>query len=355
MNCQEIKTLYTTLLQNAGIFRVMDFKKERQLALDTRKLIESSLKQLEAIRPREIVEFVGQYQKQVAMMEHLGILKPGKREIIGIDGEKYPLPDKFEFIRILMKEKEKVLKKKEQGFGRILLVPIGMPLETLIKIYENALKSHFRAGKLFYPKEKPEDPDEPADFDENEPVWTSGEWLDQNKPAGKRGKDVSGDIVYYANKLEQENHGGLTKKEVLQKQKQHKSASVGWRILMVETGDVIPREKNGKIIGGRKQIEAGKSANEYLAKLKEKTYEHEQGMSLEDWLMLALMTLEEKNQVLDDFQGKGCYCRLPGSFNFRSGWLAGAYWSRAGRQASLSSVSPDRQRPLGGLRSAVDI
>ena len=86
---------------------------------------------------------------------------------------------------------------------------------------------------------------------------------------------------------------------------------------MVENESVIPKAGNGKMVGGRKQIEAGKNAIEYLAMLKDKTYEHEQSMALEDWLMHAIVTLEEKNQVLDDYSGKGCFCWLPGSFNFR--------------------------------------
>jgi hypothetical protein len=200
-------------------------------------------------------------------------------------------------------------------------------------------------------------PEEPVDFDENEPVWTADTWIDNTKPVGQRGKDISGDIVYYVEKLEQKNHGGLTKKELLKKQRQQKSATAGWRILMVETEDVIPKKDNGKIIGGRKQIEAGKSADEYLTMIKDpkNQYEHEQGMSLEDWLMHAIATLEEKNEVLDDYSGKGCFCWLPGSFNFRSGWLAFAHWARDSRRAVLYRDDPDSQAPRGGFRPAVDI
>jgi hypothetical protein len=350
MDCQQIKSIYTTFLQNTSDLRSLILQKNSKAALQVRENIEPLLNQF------EIVKFANQYRKQVAMLERLEILIPGERAIIGIDGEKYPLPDTAEFMKVLIKEKEKILKKKEQGFGRLRLVPFGLPLETLIEIYKKALLAHHRAGKLFYPKEKTEDPNELVDFNENEPVWTVDTWIDNSKPVGQRGKDISGDIVYYAEKLEKGKKGnGLTKKEVLQRQKKNKSATAGWRILLVETEDVIPREGKGKTKGGRKQIEAGKSADEYLAVLKDNAYEHEQGMSLEDWLMHAIATLEEKNEVLDDYSGKGCFCWLPGSFNFRSGWLAFAYWRRDARQARLYNVRPGNQVPRGGFRPAVEI
>jgi len=361
--CAEIKKQYKELLDykrdfNLLIKNIRD-KTTREQLKTLRKTIESLNHNLSKELFPEKAIFVEQYRKQVAMMERLGILKRGDRAITGIDGEKYSLPDEAGFIRILWKEKKMILTKKEQGLGRIMLVPFGMPLETLIEIYGEALKAHFRVKKLFYPKENPEDADElipPERFNEYEPVWTSFEWLDESKPVGQQGGDISGDIVYYAEKLEARNKGGgLTKSEVLERQKEQKSATVGWRILMLETGDVIPRETEGKTKSGRKQIEVGKSANEYMEILKSQEYAHEQGMALEDWLMHAIVTLEEKNQVLDDWCGNGCFCRLPGSFNFRSGWLAYACWSRDNRQANLPDDRPGDQNPRGGFRSAVEI
>ena len=361
--CAETKKQYEELLDykrdfNLLIKNIRD-KTTREQLKTKRKTIESMKQKLEKEFFPEKAVFVEQYRKQVAMMERLGILKWGERAITGIDGEKYSLPDEAGFIRILWKEKKMILRKREHGLGRIMLVPFGMPLETLIGIYGEALKAHFRAKKLFYPKENPEDADEliPSEkFDENEPVWTSSDWLDGSKPVGQRGKDISGEIVYYAQKFEKgDNGGGLTKREILEKQKEQKSATAGWRILMVETEDVIPRKGKGETKGGRKQIEAGKSVNEYMEILKSPEYAHEQGMALEDWLMHAIVTLEEKNQVLDDLGGNGCFCRLPGSFNFSSGWLADAFWARASRRARLGNDVPMVENALGGFRPAVEI
>jgi hypothetical protein len=147
MDCQQIKSIYTTLLQNAAIFRVIDFKKERTLALKTREKIETAIKEIkEQTTPKEIKELVDQYERQVSVLERVGILEKGKRAIVGIDGVEYPLPSSIK--QVLMKEKKKILQKKEQGFGQIRLVPFGMPLETLIEIYKKALLAHHRAGKL---------------------------------------------------------------------------------------------------------------------------------------------------------------------------------------------------------------
>jgi len=361
--CAETKKQYEELLTEknkfTGLISAVRDKTTREQLKTKRKTIESMKQKLEKeFFPGKAI-FVEQYRRQVAIMERLRMLKRGDHAITGIDGEKYSLPDETEFREILEKEKEMILRKKEQGLGRIMLVPFGMPLETLIEIYGEALKAHFRVKKLFYPKENTDEPDElipPEMFNKENPVWISSEWLDENKPVGQRGGDISGDIVYYAEKLEAGNKGGgLTKSEVLQKQKKKKSATAGWRILMVETEDVIPREIKGKTKGGRKQIEAGKSANEYMEILKSPEYAHEQGMSLEDWLMHAIVTLEEKNQVLDDWGGNGCFCRLPGSFNFSSGWLARAGWFRGGRQAHLNRGAPRNGSEDGGFRPAVEI
>jgi len=344
--CHEAKQLYETLLTQKKAFNhlrpdIKDSGTRSQMKIKQSE-IETAIKNLrEIVIPKEIKEVVEQYERQVKMLERVGILEKGKRAITGIDGVEYPLPGSIK--QVLMAEKEKILKKKEQGFGRLLLVPFGMPLETLVEIYKKVILEHAKAGTI------------DAEVDVNDCLDISDEWIDEKQPKGKRGADVTGKCVYYAKKLEQDNHGGLTKQEILEKQKKQKSATAGWRILMMETEKDIPREKAGKIVGKRKQIEAGKSATEYLKMLMKPEYAQEQGMSLEDWLMLAILFLEEKQQVIDNWQAGGSFCRLPGSFNFSSGWLASARWFRGDQRAGLHDGDPEFERDYGGVRFAVEV
>jgi hypothetical protein len=345
--CQEVKQSYEDLLakQKKFIYLRSDIadKDTRGQMKRLQGEIEPAIENLrEIVTPKEIKELVEQYDRQVKMLERVGILEKGKRAITGIDGVEYPLPESIK--PVLMAEKEKILKKKEQGFGRLLLVPFGMPLETLVEIYKKVILEHAKAGTI------------DAEVDVTDCLEISDEWLDKKQPKGKRGADVAGKCVYHAKKLVKgDRGGGLTKQEILEKQKREKSATAGWRILMVETEKDIPREGKGKIVGKRKQIEAGKSATEYLKMLMKPEYAFEQGMSLEDWLMLAILFLEEKQQVIDNWQAGGSFCRLPGTFNFSSGWLASATWRRGIRLADLGNAGPGIVSGFGGVRFAVEI
>lgn len=126
--------------------------------------------------------------------------------------------------------------------------------------------------------------------------------------------------------------------------------------MIIEDNPNIPREGKGKEKGGRKQIEAGKSGKEYLEMLKkEKMYKGEEGMNPEAQIMYAIMYLEENNQVIDDYEGKGSASWQLGAYFPLAGSSPVAYWNRNLQRDRLSRYDPHNRHKNQGVRGGVRI
>ena len=162
-------------------------------------------------------------------------------------------------------------------------------------------------------------------------------------------KDKS--LKYYPKRFDKNNHGGDTKANLLKK-----LTIPGWIIELVEDSLIIPREGQGKTIGGRIQIEAGLSPDQYIEKLaNDPIYKHESGQTIESQMAYAITELFNQNQITDDFQGNGNINYLAGNYQTSSGYLPNLCWSRGNRQASLGRDDPRRLYELCGLRPAVGV
>src|ERR1019366_1256075 len=117
----------------------------------------------------------------------------------------------------------------------------------------------------------------------------------------------------------------------------------------------IPRAGKGKSVGGRPRIEANKTPKEYLEAIGTGEYQNESGMTPEEWLMQAITTLEEENQVIDDWRGKGSIAYNTGAYFQASGYVPDAYWSRDSRRALLYGSDPALRDGGVGARSAVRV
>lgn len=280
-----------------------------------------------------------QYESQRRVLESAGILERLPSGEQGIRGA-YPMPS-YQEIRNLIREKRDVLEKKaEQGFTKLLIVPFGMKLDDLVEKYKELLLKHKAEEKLFATKERDSDPDVLLDLDTNEPVYRWSEY---------RGADQSGKLIYDPKEFSQ-NHGGKTKSQILAGR-----AGQAWRVILVEADPNIPPSGAGKDVGGRKRLEANKTPNEYLAMIGEGQYKDEYGTTPEEWLMQAITMLEEKNQVIDDYQGNGKITYNTGGYFPASGSVPSAYWLRDNRQAYLYRLGPTDRGGGIGARSAVRV
>ena len=304
-----------------------------------------------------------QMLQQQKILETVGILEllpDGSKGILGIDGKPYPLPSYQEISKRMLEKRELLGKKIEQGFTRLLLVPFGMSLDAMTEKYKAALLKHFNEDALLYTKADPSDPDEKIEeLNDEGPLWVWDKYP---------GADKNGKLVYHPEKFDQTAHGGKTKAELLE-------LSGGWKILLVEEMPNIPRSGKAKKTGGREQIDTNgtqisayraaretiPSAHEYLkamreeSKKKESVYQGEKGMTPEEHMMYAFTHLEETNQIIDDYQGKGSINWNIEAYFPASDGVSFACWSRDNQQAYLDGDVPGDRNGNYGLRSAVGV
>jgi hypothetical protein len=127
--------------------------------------------------------------------------------------------------------------------------------------------------------------------------------------------DINGSLVYDPTSFEEPSHGGKIKAEILQESKESGNTTAGWRILLLQTNENgkginrIPRSGKGAVRGTkfpRKDIEAGKSAREYLEDQfatradSSSPYCGEFGMTPEEWILAFMTNFEETEILMDD-------------------------------------------------------
>jgi hypothetical protein len=308
------------------------------------------------------VELPKQYEKEYKILVKVGIMGilPEILEdgILGIDGREYPVPSLEQIQSAILANREKYESKMKQGFTKLQMTPFALPLRILIQTLERTLLAHHKQGKLLAPKKNPNGPDVKLELNKNQPVYTWKSWW--NKKNSKKSKDELGEIIYDPQQFTQENHGGQTKQEKLDgervKQAQgNTNIFPGWNIELYESNENIPRERKGKTIGGRKQLEANDTPENYLKILQTNPqYAHEKGLTFESWITKALGSLKTNNTVLDDYSGAGFACYLLANW-ISSGYLGFGRWARCDKQARLSGVNLTHQSPCYGCRSAVCI
>ncbi len=281
-----------------------EFDLEHQEATKTGNLVKAKELKVELEQKRDALseklwpfenlpqkELKKQYENQKEMLEQVGMLEKlstGEMGIKAIDNKEYAFPSYQEIVKRVKENKEILESKTEQGFNQLLIVPFGMKLSDLIEKYEQVLVKHYQEGKLLATKEKPSDPDKHLNFDEDEPITIR---------EGYQNADIEERLRYFPKKFSK-NHQGKTKQEILRKQS-------GFNVMLIEDLPIILRKGEGKEIKGRKQLEVGKDAGEYLEILNTNPiYQNETGMTPEEQITYAIKYLEQTNQVIDEVPGK---------------------------------------------------
>ncbi|MFA6428134.1 MAG: hypothetical protein WCW02_01130 [Candidatus Buchananbacteria bacterium] len=297
------------------------------------KLVQGIKELQKSLWPLEYTEltfenFEAQYEFQKNLLLNSGLLKTlttGGLGIEAIDNKEYPIPT-LEQIEEMMLEKREFLKTKiPQGFVKLVLVPLGLPLDSLIKAYGDTLNEHYRQGKLLDTKNKPLELGE-------ESIVGCARYTEA---------EATGDLVYFPQEYSKTTHQGKTKKQLLLIQ--------AWQVLLIEDLPDLPAEGRSKIKAKRQQQEANQSPNYYLKQLQnDPQYKGEQGLTPESWLIYALSHLTQTNQVIDNYEGssKGCYL-LSVCFK-KFGYVSYVYFYR-----KLAQVIFDQHDPAAGSYSNV--
>jgi len=332
-----------------------------------RKELETKLAALqERLNPFETELAVReQYEFQVKLLKETGLvqqLSSGEFGIVGMDTKEYPLPTLSEVNRRMMEKRAVLQEKIPQGFTKLLLVPFGLNVQQCVEAYKKVILKHHQEGKLFATKREPSDPDEPLALDTNEPVW-------------KWDKITQAALVYYPETYDPNpaTHKGKTKEQLL-------SQGHGFHILLSEELPNIPRKDNGITRGGRPQLtteidptksdayttqmkriierqQTTPSPQEYLKFFQANTgaYQHEQVFTIEDQLLLAITHLEQTNQVMDDWQGKGSASYQLGSYLPTESAVVAARWYRDYQRAYVYRGGVYGRYDDGGVRSSVSL
>ena len=301
----------------------------------------------ESLQPFEIqrealVEKLGlkaQWEAQVKALNEAGVLEilPESEDlgIVGIDGKEYPIPTYEQILQSITPEKAEALEQKlEQGFSKLLLTPFAMPLDILIERYKRLLLLKHKQGQLLSTQ------GEPLLLNPDHPLY---------KWEGYSGADVNGTLVYYPQQFNQGDHQGRTKQELIDR-------GNPWEVALIEDLPDLPAEGAGQTLHGRAQFEANHSPKEYLETIQtDPSYQHEQGFTPESWLAYAITELREKDQQIDDYQGKGKACWNFGSYFSAVSFVSCCCFGRVVRRADLYGSNPDRQGGDDSARSSVKI
>ena len=343
--------------------KVQDLK--HLLETQTREL-QKSVNKLEA---EHLYDLKAQYKSQVTLLQRTGLIatkinidETGKVQEVfcmrDIHGNEYPVPSYETLVEHLAEQKELRRTKADQGFTKFLLVPFGMSLDQMIHM--------FRAYLLNYKKVHPEfgrtDPSVPDESDQPnwDPLLVWGRYI---------GADVNGTLVYDPMSFEKEHHGGVTKTQILERQKTDQDTIIGWRILFLQGAKDgegfrgIPRNGQGGIDGEqipRADLEAGKSPRKYLAHQQTTSsdptspYYGESGMTPEEWIVMFMNHLAQTGKPIDDYQNKtDSVALLTGAYFTVFNNISVSNWSRRGRGARFNGYGPVDVDKECGVRCAV--
>ena len=114
-------------------------------------------------RSLNIANLKKEYPRTITALSHTGILtilpRSKKLGVIGIDGKKYPAPTQEQLLEIFARNKKLVDRKMRQGFAKLPLTPIAMPIPQLFDLSKTALLKHFTEGTIIQTKQNTKDSD----------------------------------------------------------------------------------------------------------------------------------------------------------------------------------------------------
>lgn len=239
-----------------------------------------------------------QYQQAIAALHIAGILaclEGGK-----LDG--FSLPAQEQVQDLVDRNSKLVEVKMQQGFTRLQMTPLCLPVLQLEEAARALLKALAQQGRLRKAQADPDAPDMQLMVNRKDPVWM---W-ERLKPL----MDTPA-VVYFPRVYAQANHGGLSKADALHDPRY--CAFPGWSVGLVDPGPRLPQPGQGVLRHGRQQLETFRTPREYLQIMQSPPYRGETGWTLEDFLVFFITRLVHENQV--------SFNRQEGS----SAWLLGAY------------------------------
>jgi hypothetical protein len=218
----------------------------------------------------------------------------------------------------------------EQGFVQLQLTPIAVPASQLIDRLSTVVLDHATTGRIIQTKWNPDDIDLPIRVNVRRSLWI---WENVRKALD------TPEIFYLPAAYSDRDHQGLTKEEVMRDTRL--CAVPGWSIGLIEPIPIMPPQGQGKIIGGRSQLEASSTPHEYLCTLSTPTYQGEAGWTPEDLVTHFVTQLEATNQVSHDRSDGNALWLLGAYLPYSGPGLAKlvlvGYWARVSGRMEISA------------------
>jgi len=290
-----------------------------------------------------------EYARTITALNRTGILTLLPRleslGVIGIDGKEYPVPTQEQMQEVFTRNRELVDMKMQEGFTQLQLTPIAMPTPQLVDRVKTAVLKHAAAGKITQTKQSRTDADIPVRVKTPEPIWI---WDILRQTVD------TPNLVYFPQVYTKRDHQGLSKEEVMQNVRI--CAVSGWSVGLIEPIPIMPQQGQGKVTGGRKQLEAFSTPRDYLRTLSTPTYEGETGWTPEDYLTHFVTQLETTNQVSHDRYDNNAMWMLgtymPDSVPYAE-LVPTGYWARGPGRMYLSAHRTGNRFKLCVARSTV--
>jgi hypothetical protein len=234
----------------------------------------------------------------------------------------------------VMTASPELLAKVGQGFVHLHIVPFGLSISSWKEPINKALLRFESEGSLRSREGTS------LKINNAAPSWI---WDDLEEAYNEE------KVLYFPTCFGQESHG-LMKKELIEKMR-----FPGWQVLLIEDPWAIPREGEGQILGGRRQIETNKTPQEYLQLLDCGPYAFESGLTPEAWLsFLVAHLLKTHGEVFCASQSTAA-CHLIGAYLSSFNKVPYGYWGHYSERVVLASRSPGKKGAGIGMRSAVSI
>lgn len=297
----------------------------------------------EALPSNEIFS-KGEYDRWFHTLQRVGIIsilpQTDRLGILGFDGKEYPRPEFAQVQEILERNKSLVEQKRQQGFTKVEIMPLGFSIPMAVQRAKEIILEHAKAGKIFRTKQNPSDPDVPVQVNMEDPLYVWDEILKA---------DQTGNLVYFPQAFTLF-HQGKTKDQVITDPSI--CAVDGWSIGLTEDTKFLPKAGLGKTMAGRKQLENNQSPHQYLQALSQQPYTGETGQTPEEFLIRFAANLDTTNEVSNDWDDSSALW-LIGTYLLSEGYVPYGSWIRDNQRFYLAGFYPDRQLDDFGIRSTV--
>lgn len=240
--------------------------------------------------PDQETEFIAfleqQYVSQLTLLVESGLIFPlpdsSTLGCVGIDGQPHPVPSWEQIASSLQKDAQKISKLQDQGFTKLLLVPIAAPLTAFEAAFSNVIAKKKTVVDL--------ENNPVVDIDRQKPVSLTLAYLGSQSSV-ELGENI---FRYYPETFDPQ----LFQQDKSVSKSEYISANQAWQVLLTQnTLTGLKRLDNFPLTRGKMD-----ATTSQLRMFREQLFPDEVGLTVESWSILALSALQAQGKILNHEQ-----------------------------------------------------